>query len=138
MAYLTQFPEWLNLAAQDGRGGTSAQPPSIVRGSPTAFVLNLNSHPTFDDWTGGAFSADIRAAPDAAGDALATWSISVGTPAGGVTPVTFTLAADAQTGIPADTDGDGVTELFMQIDFTPSGGTATAILQTRVLVTGAV
>ena len=138
MPYPTQFPAWLSLAAQDGRGGLSAAPPTIVRGSPASFRLDLNAHPTFGDWTGGTFSAVIKASPDASGSALATWVISVGTPAGGVTPVTFTLAGDAQGSIPADTDGDGVTEMFMQIDFTPTAGSATAILQTRVLFVGAI
>lgn len=137
MYYKPQFPEWLDLAARDGRGGIAAEPITIVRGAPCSFIYNLNAHDTFGDWTGGAFSSDLRASPDAA-SVLASWTISVGTPASGVTPVTFTLPVASQSGIPTDADGDGVTELMMQVDYTPSGGAANAIIQTRVLVVGSV
>lgn len=136
MSYKSQFPEWLSLALSDGRGGANAQPPSIVRGNLRSFILNLSAHEDYDDWTSGAFAAALRASPDAGGSALATWTITVGTPSGGVTPVTFSLAADAQGSIPVDSDGDGVTELLMQVDFTPTGGAANPIIQTRVLVVG--
>jgi hypothetical protein len=103
-----------------------------------SFVYNFAEHPDFDDWTDGTFTADLKASPDAAGAALASFTITVGTPASGVTPVTFTLLGSAHTSIPADTDGDGVTEVFMQVDYTPDGGSAVAIIQTRVLFVGAI
>lgn len=136
MTYPTQFPTWLTLASQDGRGGLSAQPFSFVRGQTKAQRFDFNAHDTYGDWTGGTFSAELRASPDATGSALATFSVTTGTPAGGVTPVTFTLDGSAHTSIPADTDGDGVTEVMMQIDFTPTSGTPDAIIQTRALFVG--
>lgn len=138
MTYPTQFPNWLTLAANDGRGGLAAQPSTIVRGTTKSFVYNFAEHPDFDDWTDGTFTADLKASPDAPGSALASFTITTGMPASGVTPVTFTLLGSAHTNIPADTDGDGVTEVFMQVDFTPDGGSAEAIIQTRVLFTGAI
>lgn len=138
MTYPTQFPTWLTLAANDGRGGLSSQPSTIVRGSTKSFVYNFATHPDFDDWTDGSFSADLKASPDAAGAALASFSITTGIPASGVTPVAFTLLGEDHDNIPADTDGDGVTEVFMQVNYTPDGGSAEAIIQTRVLFTGAI
>lgn len=136
MTYPTQFSEWLKLASEDGRGGINAQPFSFVRGQSKTIRYNLGAHEVYGNWTGGAFTADLRASPDASGAALATFTVSVGTPAGGITPVTFALDGSAHGSIPADTDGDGVTEVLMQIDFTPTSGTPQAIIQTRALFVG--
>lgn len=134
----TQFPEWLQLAARDGRGGSSAQPPSIVRGFASAFILNLSEHDDYTDWTGGAFTAEIKASPDAPDPALAAFTVAVGTPAGGVTPVTFSLPVEDQGDLPVDSDGDGTTELLLQVTFTPTGGAADPIIQTNILVAGGI
>ena len=138
MTYPTQFPEWLNHAASSGRGGLSAEPPSIVRGFARSFVLNLNSHVDYDDWTDGAFTAELRASPDAGGAALATWTITTGMPASGVTPITFTLLSEDQGSLPADGGNEGLTEALMQVTYTPSGGVADPIIQTRIVIAGAV
>lgn len=135
---MTAFSEWLQLAARDGRGGLAAQPPSIVRGYTRAFKLNLSAHEVYGDWTDGAFVADLRASPDATGAALASFTVTVGTPAGGVTPVTFVLAPAAQTGLPIDSDIDGMVETLFQVDYTPTGGVADPIIQSRIFISGAV
>ena len=131
----SQFSEWLSLASRDGRGGASAQPPSIVRGYAWSADLNLNDHPIYGDWTDGEFTAVLKAAPDAS-TALATWDISVGTPASGVTPVTFTLPVDSQDDLPPDGDGDGVNSAVMQVTFTPTGGVADPIIHTIIQIAG--
>lgn len=128
-----QFPEWLSFAANDGRGGISAEPPSIVRGFARSFVLNLSAHPDYGDWSGGAFTSDIKSSPGAV-DVLASWSIVIGTPASGVTPVTFTLAAGDQDDLPVDSELEGVTELMMQVNYTPLGGAPDPIIQTRIIL----
>lgn len=134
----TQFPEWMALASAEGRYGESGRPPSISRGRDRVFYMNLETHPDYGDWTDGAFTSAIRAAPGSGGSALATWTISVGTPASGVTPVTFTLPGASQGSLPADTDANGVGEAFMEVVFTPTGGTPVVINSTRILIVEAV
>ena len=138
MTYQTQHPEWLALAARDGRGGLAAEPPSISRGRARAFVYSLNTHPTYDDWTDGTFTAVAKASPDAGGSNLLTFSCLTGTPAGGVTPIEVSVAGSAQGSVPADTDGDGVTELLFELVFTPDGGSADTIISSRILVAGVI
>lgn len=138
MTYPTQFADWLQLAALDGRGGLAAEPPSISRGRTRVFTLNLAEHADYTDWTGGAFAANIKASPDAAGAALASFTCVIGTPASGVTPVTLTLDEGDQSGLPADSDGDGVTECFLEVTFTPTAGDADTIISTRILVSGVI
>lgn len=133
----TQLPDWMAQASRDGRGGLIAEPQAINRGRTCVFVLNLNESDEYGDWTSGTFAADLRLLPDAGGTALASYSASVGTPAAGVTPVTFTLDDAAQSGLPAD-DGNGLVELFMEITFTPSGGDEATIVSTRQMVSGVV
>jgi hypothetical protein len=132
----SQFASWLAVAERDGRGGPSAQPPSIVRGYSRAFLMSLETHPTFDDWTDGEFVAEIKASPDAPDPVLASFTVDVGTPAGGFTPVTFTLLPENQTGLPEDTANTGVIELLFQINFVPTSGEPFPLVQTNIFVTG--
>ena len=138
MSYPTQFPEWITLAARDGRGGLSAEPPAISRGRASAVVLSLNTHPDYGNWTGGTFAAVARSSTDAVGPALLTFACETGTPAGGVTPVTMSIGAGDQGAVPADADGDGVTELLFEVTYTPPAGSADTILSSRILVVGVV
>lgn len=134
----TQFPLWLAQADRDGRGGLAAEPPAISRGRTCVFNLNLSASTEYGDWTGGAFAAVLRAAPDAGGTALAEYTPSIGTPAGGVTPVSFTLDAGDQGSLPAGGVDTGLAELFMEITFTPTGGAEFPVVSTRQLVAGAI
>lgn len=133
----TQLPDWMAQASRDGRGGLNAEPQAINRGRTCQFVLNLNESDEYGDWTAGAFAADLRLLPDAGGAALASYTTSTGTPAAGVTPVTFTLDAADQSGLPTD-DGNGLVELFLEITFTPTGGDEFTVVSTRQMVSGAV
>lgn len=133
----TQLPDWLAQSSRDGRGGLSAEPQAINRGRTCVFVLNLSTSDDYGDWTGGAFAADLRLLPDAAGAALASYTASIGTPAGGITPVTFTLDNTAQSGLPAD-EGTGLVELFLEVTYTPSGGDEYTLISTRQMVSGVV
>lgn len=134
----SQFPEWLSIAARDGRGGLAAEPPAIQRGRTRVMVLNLPVHADFGDWTSGTFAADLRLSPDAQGSPAASYTCVTGTPAGGLTPVTLTLEGGDQAGLPADGNADGVAELFLEVTYTDFGGDEEAILSTRQLVTGAI
>jgi hypothetical protein len=134
---MTAFPEWLKFAADDGRGGAALRAPSIARGFDRSFVYNFSDHPDYGDWTDGTFEAVLKAAPDAPDPALATFTASTGTPSGLVTPVTFTLNAAGQSALPDDTDGDGATELLLQIVYTPMGGVANVIVHTHIYIVGA-
>lgn len=133
----SQFPDWLSLATRDGRGGASGEPPAISRGRAYATKFNFAAHPDFGDWTAGSFSMVARAAPDAGGSPLATFTCTRGTPSGAVTPVTVTLAPAAQSGLPADGNGDGWAEVFFELVYTLAG-VPTVLVSSRLLVTGAV
>lgn len=134
----TQFPDLMAVAARDGEGGLAVEPPAITRGEDFAMTLALPASTAFGDWTSGAFAAVLRASPGAAGDPLATYSITVGTPASGVTPVTFTLLAANQSGLPAVSAATGLAEVFLGIRYTPSGGSAETIITTRQMIKGAI
>lgn len=138
MSILSQFANWLAVSERDGKGGAPAEPPAIERGRARAMTLNLSSHLDFGDWTDGTFAARLRASPGAAGSPLATYACTIGTPAGGVTPVDLVLSASASAALPAPPPGEQVGELFLEVTFTPSGGVEDAILSTRQLVKGTV
>lgn len=138
MSIPSQFANWLAVAERDGQGGLSSEPPAINRGRERVAVLALAAHEEFGDWTGGTFAARLRAAPDAGGAALATYTCTTGTPAGGVTPVTLLLAAGAQGSLPAGNPETGLAEVFLEVTFTPDGGAAQTLVSTRQLVRGVI
>lgn len=134
----SQFASWLAVAERDGLGGMSAEPPAISRGRAFILFANVAAHPDYGDWTAGAFTARLRAAPDAGGAALATFTCTTGTPSGGVTRVTLSLPVSAQGLIPAGDAATGLAELFLELVFTPTAGDAFTVLSTRQLVRGVV
>lgn len=134
MTIPSQFPQWLQVAERDGLGGASAEPPAIIRGQVRRMVYSLPDDPDFGNWTGGTFAAVLRASPGAADPVLGTFTVSVGAKVGGLTPVTFTLSAATSAALPAPPVDTGLTELFLAITFTPSGGTPESLLATRQLV----
>lgn len=138
MSIPSQFANWLAVSERDGRGGLSSEPPAIERGRALAMKLNLSAHPDYGNWTGGTFAARLRAAPGAAGSPLATYACTIGTPAGGVTPVDLVLGASASAALPAPPAAEALGEVFLEVTFTPSGGSEIAILSTRQLVKGTV
>jgi hypothetical protein len=138
MTFPSQFPDLLTLAERDGEGGWKAEPFSIIRGERSSFVLNLPEHPVYDDWTGGDFTAVLRAAPGASGDPLAEYTCATGTPAAGSTPITFDLLPAAQSGLPAVAPGTGLAEVFLAVHFTPDGGSKDTLITTRILIRGAI
>lgn len=134
MSYPSQFASWLALAERDGLGGAASEPPAIIRGQARLMQLNLPEDAEFGDWTDGAFVARLRASPGAADPVLASFAASVDTPAGGLTPITFTLSAASSALLPAPPVDPGWSELFLAVVFTPAGGTETTIIATRQLV----
>lgn len=138
MSYQTQFPELLKVAERDGEGGLAAEPPAIILGEASVFAINLPAHSVYGDWTGGTFTAVLRAAPGAGGDPLAEYTCTTGTPAGNLTPVTLTLNGDDHGNLPAINAATGVAEVFLSLRFTPTGGTADTLITTRQLVRGAI
>lgn len=112
----TQWNEWLAAERAAGRGGV-IWPDPIVRGLPFRFVLNIPA-----DVSGDTFKAALRAAPDAAGAVLAAFTVTVGSFASGLTPVTFDLSESAVDALPADGAGEGLTELVGDILHLPASG----------------
>jgi hypothetical protein len=138
MTIPTQFPELMAVAAAAGEGGLAIEPVAITRGEALSLGLALPTSSPFGDWTTGAFSAELRAAPGATGSPLATYSVSIGTPAGGLTPITLVLSAADSAILPAPAPATQLGEVFLGITFTPSGGSAKTIITTRQLVKGAI
>lgn len=112
----TQWKEWLAAERAAGRGGV-VWPDPIVRGLPFRFVLNIPA-----DVSGDTFKAALRAAPDAAGSVLAAFTVTVGSFADGLTPVTFDLSESAVDALPADGSGEGLTELVGDFLHIPASG----------------
>ncbi len=138
MTVPSQFPDLLTLAERAGEGGWKAEPFSIIKGERSSFVLNLPGHPVYDDWTGGTFTAVLRAAPGASGDPLAEYTCTTGTPAAGSTPITLDLLPADQGDLPAVAAGTGLAEAFFALHFTPTGGSKDTLITTRILIRGAI
>ena len=130
---ITQFPELLKVAERDGEGGLAAEPPAIIKGEPMTMITSLAAHPVYEDWTEGAFTAVLRAAPGA--EPLAEYTCTTGTVAGLLTPVTLALPADALDDVTLNI-GTGMAELFLSLTFTPDGGSPDTLITTRQLVRG--
>lgn len=124
------FPQWSAQLARDGVGPQNM--PAITRGLAQSVTLGLAG-----DFSGDAFSMVVKAAPDSA-TALATFTCTPGSFADGVTPVTLSLAAAAQSSLPADGDGDGIETLVYDIVCDPASGEPYRILGGYQPVSGAV
>jgi hypothetical protein len=133
MTIPSQFAGWLSVSERDGLGGKSAEPPAIRRGRKLTMKLNLPLDPAFGDWTLGTFAARLRAAPGAEGSPLASYDCTIGTPAGGVTPIEMVLEAADQSGLPASDPASGLVELFLDVTYTIAG-TEETLISTRQLV----
>lgn len=129
----SQFAGWLAVADRDGLGGASAEPPAIQRGERHDLALLLPLDDDFGDWTAGTFSARLRAAPGAAGDPLAEYTCTTGTPASGVTAISMVLEPEDQGDLPATPVATGLGEVFLQISYT-IGGDEKTLVSTRVLI----
>lgn len=125
----SQFPAWVAQLKADGK---HLALPAITRGKAYAFKLTVAT-----DVSADSFSGAVRLAPDAVGDALANFSVSVGTYSGGVTEITFSLSS-GETDIVQDADADGLAEAVFDILHTPSGLAAYRAFGGTVYVSGAV
>src|SRR3546814_15170793 len=94
---MTAWDDWLRKLSAYGKGGLGlrGQPQmrAIDRGLPYVYVMAIGM-----DVSADSFEASIRAAPDAAGAALADFDVTVGAFADGVTTLTLELS-DTQTEI---------------------------------------
>ena len=120
----TQWSDWLAAESAAGRSGIVLSAHPIVRGQAYELVLPIPA-----DVSGDAFAGGIYIGPDADNSALASFTVTVGSFSGGFTNVTLALAATATDDEPpADADLDGVAEVIMKLDYTPSGGSAARCL----------
>ena len=112
------YEAWLTSLANAKRGGFAISP--IDRGLAYDYTLDFDS-----DVSADTFEGALRAAPvsdPTVTTALAEFTVTVGTFADGVTPVTFSLTETQVEALPADADGDAVHTLYWDILRTPSGG----------------
>lgn len=133
----TEWDDWLRKLAADGKGGLglNGKPSirSIDRGLPYEYVLAIGA-----DVSADAFSASIRATPDALGATLADFTVTVGSYASSVTPVTLSLTDTETAALPSDTDFDGLETFVFDILWTPSGGTEQRLIGGIIQVSGKV
>lgn len=116
---MNDHSKWLRALAAGGKGGFVLPPAS--RGRKYVFGFQAAA-----DFTGATMRAEVRAAPDASGSPLASFSVSGPVVAAGVSTFTLMLAAGSganSTGaLPADTAGEGVIYLPVDVLLTPLGG----------------
>lgn len=132
---MTQYNDWIAQLARDGRGGGVF--PSISRGRSLTLKYSLSVHPILGDFTDGTFSCNIAISPDAP-EALTSFEVSTGVPENGVTPVTLSLPASAQSGFPQDDDFDGIERVFYELVYTPNGAGPIAVDGGIINITGAI
>jgi len=117
----TQYDGWLRQLALDGRGGSDLQIPAISRGRAQTLDFSLSAHTILGDWTAGSFSMNVRLSPDASGAPAASYTCTTGTPAGGVTTVSCTVACADQSGLPSDGNADGLAVVYYELEYTVAG-----------------
>src|SRR3546814_686027 len=134
---MTAWDDWLRKLSADGKGGLGlrGQPQmrAIDRGLPYVYVMAIGM-----DVSADSFEASIRAAPDAAGAALADFDVTVGAFADGVTTITLELSDTQTAALPSDGDADGLEEMVFDMLWTPSGGTQQRFLAGVIQVSGKV
>lgn len=129
----TLHKEWLRQLAADGQGGADARLPSITRGDSYRVTFAVPW-----DATAEAFVATLRLSPDAAGAALANFTVTIGPFADGYTEVAMELSEAAVDALPGDTDGNGLTELVYSVQRTPVGESESRFFAGNVFVSGKV
>src|SRR5690606_29289646 len=90
------------------------------------------------DLSADAFEASLRASPDAAGATLADFTITVGSYADSVTPITLELTEEETAALPIDGNADGLETMVFDILWTPSGGTEQRLMGGIIQVSGKV
>lgn len=128
----TKWVDWLAAESAAGRGGI-VWPDPIVRGLAFSIVVPFPA-----DVSGADFAAELRTAPDATGAALAAFTVTVGSYAAGVTPVTFALTDTATATLPTDDDGNGLEEVVMDALYLPAVGDPMRSFAVVVPISGAV
>lgn len=128
----TQWNEWLAAERAAQRGGFVWREP-IVRGLPFRFILSTPA-----DVSGDAFKLSLRAAPDAAGAVLASFTVTVGDFEDGKTLVTFDLSEAAVDGLPSGSAATGLAELVGDILHIPASGIPARMAAFVFLISGKV
>jgi hypothetical protein len=118
---MTQWTDWLGQLAAAGKGPVPIS--DVVRGRDWLWGVNLDA-----DFTGASLAGDVRAAPDASGDPLATFTVSGPVVTDGVSRFTISLDAAATAALPADGDGNGVEAWPYMLFLTPAGGAAELLI----------
>lgn len=127
-----EYDAWLTLMKAEKRGGYDAILPAIDRGLSYSGGLILK-----EDLSAGTFYSALRTAPGASGLA-ATFSVDKGAFQDGQMTVSLQLTASQTTTLPADGDKDGLTWLFYDLLYKPSGQGARRIIGSAVPVSEAI
>ncbi|WP_260928226.1 hypothetical protein [Novosphingobium sp. 9] len=111
----TQFDDWLRWLAAAQKGPVSITDMSRGRAFSMPFILA-------GDWTGSTLRGQIRLYPDAAGDPLATFTVTGPVVADGYSTFTCSLSAAVTAAFPQDVELAGVVQFAVDFLFKPSGG----------------
>src|SRR3546814_20211866 len=104
---------------------------AIDRGLPYVYVMAIGM-----DVSADSFEASIRAAPDAAGAALADFDVTVGAFADGVTTITLALSDTQTDALPSDGDAAGLAAMVFDMLWTPTRGSQQRFLAGVIQVSG--
>ncbi len=107
----TQYDTWLATL-----GGLRADMPMTVRGLPVSHTVTYPGNVT-----GATLAGSVKASPDATSE-LATFTVGTAVFADGVTSWPISLTGTQTGALPADSDGDGRTDLIFDFLLTLSGG----------------
>jgi hypothetical protein len=133
----TEWDDWLRKLAADGKGGLGLkgrpQMRAIDRGLAYEYVIAVGA-----DVSADTFTASLRASPDGDGATLADFTITVGSYADGVTPITLELTDDETAALPIDANADGLETMVFDILWTPNGGTEQRFMGGIIQVSGKV
>ncbi len=119
-----EFDSWLRALSAAGKGPA---PLAATRGRRFSDDIWLPG-----DWTGATVAGQVRAAPDASGSPLVTFTCPAPVVADGWSKFTLSLAsgtgANSTGALPADGDGSGLASFPYDLTITPSGGVPELLL----------
>lgn len=112
------FKPWLAANRAAGKGGVCLPQLQIVRGVEFEEAINI-----LGDYSADEFDASLSMEPDPEGGPLVNFSLTVGSFAGGATPILLQLTAEQTADLPEDADTDGVVWLAFDMLRTRGGVT---------------
>lgn len=118
---MSQFDDWLNSLSSQG---LRKDLPPLMIGTNYTLEWLVTEHELLGNFEGGTWLAEVKAALGTDADVVATITVTSGTFASGVNPISINLPIAAQTGFTEPAPTPGITYLPFTMLYTPLGGTA--------------